>query len=99
MQIICDDCLQSHSSTIELLNLLWAGVSYMEKDQGFEIGDWQSLVNKPVYGSDGKEIGVVSAVQPLHLIVTFGVVTPDKFNIPKKSIKNVHEGIMPGIQD
>jgi hypothetical protein len=54
--------------------------------------DWQALVNKPVYGSDGKDIGVVSEIQPLHLIVTFGVMTPDKFNIPKTSIRNIEEG-------
>jgi hypothetical protein len=28
----------------------------------------------------------------LHLIVTFGVMTPDKFNIPKTSIKKMDEG-------
>jgi sporulation protein YlmC with PRC-barrel domain len=29
-----------------------------------EITDWQALVNKPVYSSDGKEVGIVSSVQP-----------------------------------
>ena len=64
----------------------------MEKELNATIEDWQSLVNKPVYGSDGKEIGVVSEIQPLYLIVTFGVMTPDKFNIPKTSIKSMDEG-------
>jgi rRNA processing protein Gar1 len=49
----------------------------MEEETTVKIEDWQSLINKPVYGSDGKEIGVVSEIQPLHLIVTFGVMTPD----------------------
>jgi hypothetical protein len=64
----------------------------MEEESTTRIEDWQALVNKPVYASDGKEIGVVSEIQPLHLIVTFGVMTPDKFNIPKTSIKKMDEG-------
>jgi sporulation protein YlmC with PRC-barrel domain len=64
----------------------------MEEETTARNEDWQALVNKPVYGNDGKDIGVVSEIQPLHLIVTFGVMTPDKFNIPKTSIKNIEEG-------
>jgi hypothetical protein len=64
----------------------------MEEESTTRIEDWQALVNKPVYASDGKEIGVVSEIQPLHLIVTFGVMIPDKFNIPKTSIKKMDEG-------
>jgi sporulation protein YlmC with PRC-barrel domain len=34
----------------------------MEEETTVKIEDWQSLINKPVYGSDGKEIGVVSEI-------------------------------------
>jgi sporulation protein YlmC with PRC-barrel domain len=27
-----------------------------------EIDDWQSLVNKPVYANDGREVGVVRSI-------------------------------------
>lgn len=66
----------------------------MEQEPTDRVEDWQSLVNKPVYASDGKDIGIVSQIQPLHLIVTFGVIIPDKFNIPKTSIKNIHGGVV-----
>jgi sporulation protein YlmC with PRC-barrel domain len=66
----------------------------MKEETTVKIEDWQSLINKSVYGSDGKEIGVISEIQPLHLIVTFGVMTPDKFNIPKTLIKNKDKGIV-----
>jgi hypothetical protein len=55
---------------------------------------WQGLVNKPVYSSDGREVGIVSAIQPQHLVVSFGPITPDKYLIPKASIKNVERGIV-----
>jgi anthranilate/para-aminobenzoate synthase component II len=55
---------------------------------------WQGLVNKPVYSSEGQEIGIVSAIQPQHLVVSFGPITPDKYLIPKSSIKNVERGII-----
>ena len=36
----------------------------METDKNNVIvEDWQSIVNKPVYSSDGKDIGVVRSVQ------------------------------------
>ena len=37
---------------------------------------------------------VVSAIQPQHLVVSFGPITPDKYLIPKSSIKNVERGIV-----
>lgn len=40
-----------------------------------KIEDWQALINKPVLSIDEKEIGVVSDVQPLHIIVSSGSVT------------------------
>jgi hypothetical protein len=58
------------------------------------IDDWQSLVNKPVYASDGKQIGIVSSVQPEKLVVSYGPVTPDKYLIPKSSIKTFDNGIV-----
>jgi hypothetical protein len=58
------------------------------------IDDWQSLVNKPVYASDGKQIGIVSSVQPEKLVVSYGPVTPDKYLIPKSSIKTFDNGIL-----
>ena len=42
------------------------------------IDDWQVLVNKPVFASDGKEVGIVRSVQPENIIVSYGPVTPDK---------------------
>jgi hypothetical protein len=58
------------------------------------IDDWQSLVNKPVYASDGKQIGIVSSVQPEKLVVSYGPLTPDKYLIPKSSIKTFDNGIV-----
>lgn len=59
-----------------------------------EIDDWQALVNKPVFTSDGKDVGVVSGVQPEKLIVTYGPITPDKYLIPKSSIDHVERGVV-----
>ncbi len=39
------------------------------------VEDWQSVVNKPVYSSNGKDIGIVRAVQPESLITSFGSIT------------------------
>jgi hypothetical protein len=58
------------------------------------VRDWQVLVNKPVFASDGKEIGIVRSVQPDNVIVSYGPVTPDKYLIPKSSIKNFSDGIL-----
>jgi hypothetical protein len=58
------------------------------------IDDWQSLVNKPVYASDGKQIGIVSSIQPEKLVVSYGPITPDKYLIPKSSIKTFDNGIV-----
>jgi hypothetical protein len=51
-------------------------------------------VNKPVYASDGKQIGIVSSVQPEKLVVSYGPLTPDKYLIPKSSIKTFDNGIV-----
>lgn len=59
-----------------------------------KIEDWQALINKPVLSIDEKEIGVVSDVQPLHIIVSSGPVTPNKLNIPKKLISKFENGVV-----
>ena len=59
-----------------------------------KIEDWQALINKPVLSMDEKEIGVVSDVQPLHIIVSSGPVTPNKYNIPKKLISKFENGVV-----
>jgi len=59
-----------------------------------KIEDWQALINKPVLSIDEKEIGVVSDVQPLHIIVSSGPVTPNKYNIPKKLISKFENGVV-----
>ena len=58
------------------------------------IEDWQALINKPVISSDEREIGVVSDVQPLHIIVSSGPITPNKYNIPKKSVIRFENGVV-----
>jgi anthranilate/para-aminobenzoate synthase component II len=58
------------------------------------VRDWQVLVNKPVFASDGKEVGIVRSIQPETVIVSYGPVTPDKYLIPKSSIKNFSDGIL-----
>jgi anthranilate/para-aminobenzoate synthase component II len=58
------------------------------------IEDWQALINKPVLSINEKEIGVVSDVQPLHIIVSSGPVTPNKYNIPKKLIGKFENGVV-----
>lgn len=58
------------------------------------INELQNLVNKPVYASDGKQAGIVSSVQSEKIVVTSGPVTPDKFLIPKSSIKAFESGLV-----
>ncbi len=58
------------------------------------IDDWQMLVNKPVFTSDGMDVGVVSEIQPEKLIVTYGPITVDKYLIPKSSISTVENGVV-----
>jgi hypothetical protein len=58
------------------------------------IEDWQALVNKPVFTSDGKDVGVVSQIQPEKLVVTYGPITPDKYLIPKSSITSIEKGVI-----
>jgi hypothetical protein len=58
------------------------------------VSDWQALVNKPVHADDGKMIGIVSEVQPEKLVVSYGPVTPNKYLIPKSSIKKFERGIL-----
>lgn len=59
-----------------------------------EIDDWQGLVNKQVFASDGKDVGVVRDVQPEKIIVTYGPITPDKYLIPKASVDHVERGVV-----
>jgi hypothetical protein len=61
---------------------------------GNTIHDWQVLVNKPAFASDGKEVGIVSSIQPDNLIISYGQVTPDKYLIPKSSVKNFTNGVL-----
>jgi hypothetical protein len=65
----------------------------MERENN-EISDWQGLVNKPVYSNDAQEVGIVTAIQPQHIVVSFGPITTDKYLIPKSSVKNVERGII-----
>ena len=65
----------------------------MERENN-EISDWQGLVNKPVYSNDAQEVGIVTAIQPQHIVVSYGPVTTDKYLIPKSSVKNVERGII-----
>lgn len=58
------------------------------------IGDWQSLVNKPVYSSNGKDIGIVRGVQPKFLVTSFGSITQDRYLIPKTSVQSIKNGII-----
>lgn len=58
------------------------------------IDDWQALVNKPVFTSDGKDVGVVSQIQPEKLVVTYGPITPDKYLIPKSSVASIEKGVV-----
>ena len=58
------------------------------------IDDWQALVNKPVFTSDGKDVGVVSQIQPEKLVVAYGPITPDKYLIPKSSVASVEKGVV-----
>jgi hypothetical protein len=58
------------------------------------ITDWEGLVNKPLLTSDGIEVGIISAVQPEKLVVSHGPVTPDKYIIPKSSIKMFEDGVV-----
>lgn len=58
------------------------------------IEDWQMLVNKPVFTSDGMDVGVVSEIQPEKLIVTSGPITVDKYIIPKSSISTIENGVV-----
>lgn len=58
------------------------------------IEDWQALINKPVISSDKREIGVVSDVQPLHIIVSSGPIIPNKYNIPKKLVNKFENGVV-----
>jgi hypothetical protein len=61
---------------------------------GNTIDDWQILVNKPVFASDGKEVGIIRSIQPNNLIISYGPVTPDKYLIPKSSVKNFTNGVL-----
>ncbi|HJS82277.1 MAG TPA: PRC-barrel domain-containing protein [Nitrososphaera sp.] len=59
-----------------------------------EAFNWQTLVNKPVYSSDGKDIGVVREIQPQKIIVSYGPITPDLYAIPKSSMEDFKDGVV-----
>jgi len=58
------------------------------------VEDWQSLVNKPLYSSNGKDIGIVRSVQPQFLITSSGSITQDRYLIPKTSVQSIKDGII-----
>ena len=58
------------------------------------VEDWQSLVNKPLYSSNGKDIGIVRSVQPQFLITSFGSITQDRYLIPKTCVQSIKDGII-----
>ena len=60
------------------------------------IEDWQSLVNKPVYSSNGNDIGIVRSVQPEFLITSYGSITQDRYLIPKSSVQSFKNAVAPG---
>ncbi len=62
--------------------------------KNFIVEDWQAVVNKPVYTSDGKDIGVVRSVQPQFIVSSLGRVTEDKYLIPKTSVQIIENGIV-----
>ena len=62
--------------------------------KNISVENCQALVNKPVYSSDGKDIGVVRSVQPESLITSFGSITQDRYLIPKTSIQSFKNGII-----
>lgn len=67
----------------------------MESDRkNIIVEDWQSLVNKPVYSSNGKDIGIVKSIQPEFFITTVASITKDKFLIPKTSLQSINNGII-----
>jgi len=60
----------------------------------YKTEDWQNLINKPVVSDDEGAIGVVTEIQPLHIIVSSGPVTPNKYNIPKEMVGQFENGIV-----
>jgi rRNA processing protein Gar1 len=67
----------------------------METDKNnVTIEDWQSIVNKPVYSRNGKDIGIVSSVQTDYFISSYGPITHDQYLIPKTSIESFKNGII-----
>lgn len=60
----------------------------------YKTEDWQNLINKPVVSDDEGAIGVVTEIQPLHIIVSSGPVTPNKYNIPKEMVSQFENGVV-----
>jgi anthranilate/para-aminobenzoate synthase component II len=60
----------------------------------FKTEDWQTLINKPVISDDKGAIGVVTEIQPLHIIVSAGPITPTKYNIPKEMVNQFENGVI-----
>jgi hypothetical protein len=40
------------------------------------------------------KLAIVTAIQPQHIVVSFGPITTDKYLIPKSSVKVVERGII-----
>jgi len=67
----------------------------METDKNNVIvEDWQTIVNKPVYSKNGKDIGIVRSVQAEYFISSYGPITHDQYLIPKTSIQTIKNGII-----
>ena len=49
---------------------------------------------KPAYTNDEQQIGIVSAIQAENIIVSNDPITPDKYLVPKNSIKKFDQGIL-----
>lgn len=60
----------------------------------YKTEEWQSLINKPVISDDEGAMGVVTEIQPLHIIVSAGPVTANKYNIPKEMVSQFENGIV-----
>jgi hypothetical protein len=79
---------------MKVLNIYDDNDIAMGSERNIKITDWQQLVNKPVYTTDGKDVGIVRTVELENLIVDSGPITPDKYLVPKSSIISFERGIV-----
>jgi hypothetical protein len=66
----------------------------VSKRENRVVEDWQSLVNKPVYSKNGKDIGVVQTIQPESFITSYGPISKSRYLIPKTSLQSINSGIV-----